>query len=155
MPNKEMDESAGVRRGSQDLGWWSGGGEARLALWGEFGEAGGQRSGGRHSEVGWEGARGSWEFPAPPQESICGVILGRLSSPPAPCSAPACLPTPTAWNGEKMPMVKNETPGCAPPNPLQCRRGRSLPSSPRLKAQGGGESFPLVLLCLRGQGSQI
>ena len=83
-----------------------------------LGRRGGQRGGGRHSEVGWEGARGSWEFPAPPQESICGVILGRLSSPPAPCSAPACLPTPTAWNGEKMPMVKNETPGCAPPNPL-------------------------------------
>lgn len=123
-----------------------------------MGRRGGQRGGGRHSEVGWEGARGSWEFPAPPQESICGVILGHLSSPPlpTPCPALACLPTPTAWDGEKMPMVKNETPGRAPtPDPLQCRRVRALPSSPRLKAQGGGESFPLVLLFPRGQGSQI
>lgn len=59
-----------------------------------------ESAGGRVVEVAWEGARGSWEFPAPPQEKhLWGHLRPPLKS--SPCPAPGCLLLPRAWAGGK------------------------------------------------------
>lgn len=67
--------------------------------------------------MGWEGARSSWEFPAPPQKKhLWGHPRPPLKS--FLCSAPGCLPISTTWHwgkgGKRCQMLKNETPGLDP-----------------------------------------
>lgn len=75
MPNKETDESTGVRRGDQDQEVE---GRAELTPGGEYGDAGKEEVGAESRRWAGKGPEAAGNSQPHPRRSICGVTQGHL-----------------------------------------------------------------------------